>query len=151
MTNELARHCKCAVGIDICAENIRKAVKCENTEFICADVTKFLPKTKFDAIVLSNVLEHIEDRHSFLLSLTNLAPILLIRVPMLDRDWLTLYKKERGIEHRLDFGHFTEYTFDSFSDEMARAGLKFEDYRIRYGELYAVARKREDYVEADKR
>lgn len=66
--------------------------------------------------------------------------LFLIRVPMLDRDWVTLYKKELGLEYRLDVTHFVEYTLNSFAKELEDAGLKMESYRVRYGEIYAVAK-----------
>jgi hypothetical protein len=57
---------------------------------------------------------------------------------MLDRDWLTLYKKELGVEYRLDKGHFIEYTEQSFRDEVKEAGYKIVKLEIRFGEIYAI-------------
>jgi cytidyltransferase-like protein len=45
---------------------------------------------------------------------------LLIRVPMIDRDWITVYKRELGIEYRLDNTHFIEYTFKEFQDVISK-------------------------------
>jgi SAM-dependent methyltransferase len=91
-----------------------------------------------DVVVLSNVLEHIEDRIKFLRDIKTSAKKFLVRVPMLDRDWLTLYKKELGVEYRLDKGHFTEYTEQSFRDEVKEAGYKIVKLEIRFGEIYAI-------------
>lgn len=141
LSAEISRYCKKVVGIDMCVENIRQAKARAKGEFICADVTKYSFEDKFDAVVLSNVLEHINDRVTFLKSLSKGCDRFIIRVPMLDRDWITLYKKEMGIEYRLDSTHFIEYTLESFMEELKSAGLKLESHRIRYGELYAVAKK----------
>jgi len=69
---------------------------------------------------LSNILEHIENRVKFLNKIKNLAPKILIRVPMINRDWITLYKKELGVEWRLDKTHYIEYTLESFEKELEK-------------------------------
>lgn len=43
---------------------------------------------------------------------------------MINRDWITLYKKELGVEWRLDPTHCTEYTLESLKEELQKAGLK---------------------------
>lgn len=138
LTSDLAKHCKRVVGIDISSLNIARAKKAARADFVCADVTNYNFNGKFDCIVLSNVLEHINKRVLFLQKLKDHSARFLIRVPMLDRDWITLYKKEFEVEYRLDPTHCVEYTLDDFKKEMSDAGLKIESYRICYGEIYAV-------------
>lgn len=110
----------------------------ENLEYRVADATTFAPQEVFDVVVLSNVLEHIEHRVEFLKQIKHLAPKFLIRVPMFDRDWITLYKKELGLEYRLDTTHFTEYTLDGFTQELSDAGLTIQSHSIQFGEIWAV-------------
>ncbi|MCR4313754.1 MAG: class I SAM-dependent methyltransferase [Candidatus Uhrbacteria bacterium] len=110
----------------------------ENLEYRVTDATTFASQEMFDVVVLSNVLEHIEHRVDFLTRIKHLAPLFLIRVPMIDRDWITLYKKEFGLESRLDTTHFTEYTLDGFAQELARAGLMIQSHSIQFGEIWAV-------------
>ena len=111
----------------------------EDIPHLYGDGLRELLGTKpFDAIILSNVLEHIESRVEFLNRMKRKASKLLIRVPMVNRDWITLYKKELGLDYRGDRGHFTEYTFDSFKEELEDAGLEIEDYSIQFGEIWAV-------------
>ena len=43
---------------------------------------------------------------------------------IVDRDWIALYKKEIGVEYRLDKTHYIEYTLDTFQAELKKAGLK---------------------------
>ena len=62
----------------------------------------------------------------------------LIRVPMIERSWITLYKKELGIEYRLDRTHRIEYTMESFIRELEKAGLEISKYSIQFGEIWAV-------------
>lgn len=110
----------------------------ENLIYQIADATTFAPDDRFDIVVLSNVLEHIEHRVEFLKRIKHLAPLFLIRVPMIDRDWITLYKKELGIEYRLDKTHFTEYTLDQFAQELRDADLMIQSRSIQFGEIWAV-------------
>lgn len=110
-----------------------------NLEYRVADATTFSPEERFDVVVLSNVLEHIEHRVDFLKRIKHLAPLFLIRVPMLDRDWITLYKKELGLEYRLDTSHFIEYTVENFTQELLNAGLTIRSHSIQFGEIWTVA------------
>jgi len=67
-----------------------------------------------------------------------MAPKILIRVPMFNRDWITLYKKELGIEWCLDSTHFTEYSLESFQEELKKVGLNLKKYKIQFGEIWAI-------------
>ncbi len=110
----------------------------KNLVYHFADAITFSSQERFDVVVLSNVLEHIEYRVEFLTKIKHLAPLFLIRVPMIDRDWITLYKKELGIEYRLDTTHFTEYTFSSFMAELQEVGFAVVSSSIQFGEIWAV-------------
>lgn len=126
-------------GVDINTGNIQKAKKLfveDNLKFVEGDATVFKFSSSFDVIVLSNVLEHIEDRVEFLTRLkSNLKPkLFLIRVPAFDRDWRVPLKKELGIEWRLDDTHYIEYTLETFRDEIEISSLKIVDLNIKCGQ-----------------
>jgi len=132
------------IGIDLNLSNIEKArvgFNHANIVYIVGDALTDLPQNKFDVVILSNVLEHIENRIDFLkrLCLTVSLKRLLIRVPLFERDWRVPLKKELGIDYRLDSTHFTEYTHESFSDEMKEAGLIITHLESRWGEIWAEA------------
>jgi len=139
-------YCKSITGIDIEEKNIEKARQKHSKNgisYICSDATQYDFKNKFHAIILSNVLEHIEDRAGFLKKIylnqnRKTPPVLLLRVPMITRDWITLYKREQGVEWRLDSTHHIEYTLEQIFDEMNQAGLVIEEYEIQFGEFYGV-------------
>ncbi len=59
---------------------------------------------------------------------------------MFDRDWIPLYKKELGLESRLDLTHYTEFTKASFDKELGEAGYAVESFSIQFGEIWAVVR-----------
>jgi len=137
------------VGIDISRVYIERAQRQfakQGITYLCGDATQAGFDEYFDAIVLSNVLEHIEHRVEFLKEIyanqnPKHPPILLLRVPMIDRDWITLYKKEQGIEWRLDLTHYTEYTMKELEHELGQAGLEIQSYQIQFGEFYGEIRK----------
>lgn len=143
LSYDLSKKAKKVIGVDLNEKNIKLAKEkylSQNIEYIIGDVTKNLPNERFDAIVLSNILEHIEDRVEFLQKIKKLAPKILIRVPMINRDWITLYKKELGVEWRLDPTHYTEYTLKSLKEELQKAGLKIDKFSIQFGEIWAVGK-----------
>ncbi len=138
----IAKRTSRIVGMDIKADSIKKAQHrhaSAKIEYLVGDATTYKFTEKFDAVILSNTLEHIKDRVGFLKKLSKQAPLFLLRVPALTRDWLTVYKKEGGLEYRLDPTHYIEYTEESFRDELEKAGLTIQSLTTQFGEFYAVA------------
>ena len=135
-------------GIEIDNSMIEKAKKERNSyniEFICADATiyDYSKHKSIDCVTLSNVLEHIEYRVEFLKKLIqnvkwNNKKNFLIRVPMIDREWIAVYKKNLGLDYRLDKTHFIEYTFEEFQNELENANICINSYHIKFGEIYAI-------------
>ena len=135
------------VGIDkkkANIENARERFRRENLEFIVRDATQYNFKKFFDNIILSNVLEHIEHRVELLRRLRSISNIILLRVPMISRSWLAVYKKNNGYEYRTSLDHFIEYTFEDLKKELDRSGWKLESYQINWGELWGVLIKRDE-------
>jgi ubiquinone/menaquinone biosynthesis C-methylase UbiE len=131
------------VGVELNESNIifaREHYRHPGLSFIQGDATDSLPDDSFDVITLSNVLEHIEHRDVFLKEITDKfhPGKLLVRVPVLERDWRVPLKKELGIDYRLDPTHFTEYTQESYLDELRQAGLTAESMEFRWGEIWSV-------------
>jgi 2-polyprenyl-3-methyl-5-hydroxy-6-metoxy-1,4-benzoquinol methylase len=112
----------------------------QNAVFVCSNIERLPFARRFDVVVLSNVLEHLTARVDFLTTLVRtIMPLrVLVRVPMFDREWLVPYKRERGIEWRLDNSHSIEYTMNAFVAEMTCVGLRVMEASIKWGELYAV-------------
>jgi SAM-dependent methyltransferase len=134
-------------AVDIEPHNIARAKEKyshRNLIYLVADATTHRFESSFDVIILSNVLEHIKDRVEFLQKLSGLAPIILIRVPMITRDWISVYKKNEGFEYRLDDTHYIEYDESIFRGEMAAAGLAVDHLHVNFGELYAVVKRRSE-------
>lgn len=144
LTYDISQKAKKVVAVDLDRKNIELAKKIffrQNITYLVGDGTRLNLKEKFDVVVLSNILEHIEDRHSFLSRIYALAEKFLIRVPMVNRDWLTYYKKELGCNYLLDPTHKIEYTLETLEKEMAEVGLKVKSWSIQFGETWAVVTK----------
>lgn len=131
-------------GIDIDRRNVEHAKSRwshHNLRFTHGDATQEIPAGPYETVVLSNVLEHIEDRVAFLRLLrAAVSPRRwLFRVPLLNRDWTVPMTKEVGLPHFSDATHFTEYTEESFVSELKDASLKIDHMTIRWGEIWAEA------------
>lgn len=129
-------------GIELSQKNIDKAKKLyrnKNLKFILGDAWKDLPQEKFDTVVMSNVLEHIDDRVGFIRKVQAQvrAKRWLIRVPCFDRDWIVPLAEELGLDSRLDETHFTEFTRESFQKEMREANLDIKYLEVRWGEIWS--------------
>lgn len=148
MARDLRRRCAAVVGVDLTPRNIeiaRSRFAAPGVDYLCADALELPFEGAFDAATLSNVLEHIEDRTGFLSRLRERLGsecVLLVRVPLLTRDWLTPYKRELGLEWRLDLTHYTEYEPEQLRQELDRAGYALESLEVRFGELFVQARPR---------
>lgn len=145
LTYKVAQKAKKIVGIEINKKSVQYAQKHfnqENISYIHGDATKYNFEEKFDFIILSNVLEHIQDRIDFLRKIKDLSNFYLIRVPMINRSWIPIYKKQLGLEYRLDLTHYVEYTLESFQDEIEKVGLEMVSYSIQFGEIWAKIKKK---------
>ncbi len=132
-------------GIDLDAGSIAKARQHfvhPNLSFVHGEAPRDLQRSHFDVLVLSNVLEHIQSRLEFLRQLRDKtsASRLLVRVPMSDREWRVPLRAELGLFHFSDPTHFTEYTRDTFEQEMAAAGLAISHLQVNWGEIWAEVR-----------
>jgi 2-polyprenyl-3-methyl-5-hydroxy-6-metoxy-1,4-benzoquinol methylase len=130
------------VGIDLNPKNIAQAsqrYRHPRCRFMTGDALKTLPGEHFDVIILSNVLEHLPDRSSFLKQVNALLKPsrILIRVPLYERDWRVPLKNELKVEWRLDPTHEVEYTLEGFREEVTAAGLRITHQEVRWGEVWA--------------
>ncbi len=135
-------------GVDWCPRNLFKARAAAERAtlshpiaFAEGDITDHRVEGTFDTIVLSNVLEHITQRPQRLAMWRAwYAPRrFLIRVPAFDRDWRVPWKKQLGVEWRLDPTHETEYTRPQLCDELLAAGLFPQSISVQWGEYWCIA------------
>lgn len=136
-------------GIDLSTKNLAEAQSrsevagiAHRTTFECGDITVHRVPGRFDTIILSNVLEHLRDRPTLLQRWSAwYAPSrFLIRVPAFDRDWRVPFKRELGVEWRLDLTHETEYTRTQLDAELSEGGLVNTECHTQWGEYWCEAR-----------
>jgi len=137
------------VGIDYDVARLTLARNCTNIpnlQFVLGDATREVPAGKWDVVVLSNILEHIDDRVAFLkkLNLTVTPKRYLIRVPMFERDWQMALRRELGVDFRSDPDHRIEYTIKEFREEIFESGLDFFEMQTIWGEIWAVCHIKEE-------
>ncbi len=132
------------VGVEWSPRNIEKATALARgvepqPRFLLGDITTTRAEGTFDAVVLSNVLEHVSDRPARLRQWMNWyrPRRMLIRVPAFERDWRVPYKKELGVEWRCDDTHEVEHTGAQLRDELNLAGLAIAELRATWGEYWA--------------
>jgi len=138
----LAKAGMVVTGVDfvqISVEEARRRYQHPSLVFVEGDITRSIPDGLFDAIVMSNVLEHLEKRVELLRTVNErIRPrCWLIRVPMVNRHWTVYMKRELGMYYYSDPTHHVEYTVESFAEEMKAAGLAVAHREIAWGEIYA--------------
>jgi 2-polyprenyl-3-methyl-5-hydroxy-6-metoxy-1,4-benzoquinol methylase len=131
------------LGIDMNAEAIAHAEKFyqnSRLRFKHGNVFFDIPDSEtFDVIVLSSVLEHLENRIDFLKSLVQrFHPVkFLIRVPTFEQHYFKAVKRKLGLFAFVDATHVLEYSPDVFTEEMRQAALKINHLEIRWGDIWA--------------
>lgn len=108
-------------GMDIsktALENISPPIE-ENIKFLIGDISKqeSLPPMKFDLIICSEVLEHLDDDDTAIKNMNNLlnnSGKLIITVP---------YKKKYWTLHDDYAGHFRRYEWDELIDKLEQNGF----------------------------
>lgn len=129
-------------GLDLSDENIsagRRMFPHPSLTFVVGEAPEHVPAERFDVVMLSNVLEHVEHRVEFLRVVQERvsARRWLIRVPMFDREWRVPMRRELGLFYFGDPTHFIEYTQNSFEAEMRAARFQVRSMRINWGEIWA--------------
>lgn len=129
-------------GVDLNESSIAEAKRRfshPNLRFSVQDALKLEVKQPYDVVLLSNVLEHLNGRPEFLKRVQQQtgAKRLFVRVPLFERDWRVPLKKELSVEWRLDLDHKTEYTLDSFAQDVKDAGLQIKHLEVRWGEIWS--------------
>lgn len=129
------------VGIDMDQRRLNQAkssLNPDNLTFIVGDATKDVPEDAWDVVVMSNVLEHIEDRVGFLtrLRIATAAKRFLIRVPLFERDWLMPLRRELQIQYYSDPDHKIEHTVRELREEVSEAGFEIIELNTIWGEIW---------------
>lgn len=137
------------MGIDMDENQIAQAQAIENPPnltFLVCNALDALPQDPWDTIVLSNVLEHIDERVPLLAKLTASSALrrILIRVPLFERSWQVPMRRELGIYYFSDKTHCIEHRIDEFDQEISAAGLEIYERFTLWGEIWAACQPKGD-------
>ena len=113
------------VGVDISPANIATAkVRFPSVFFHAGNFTDFANQS-YDCVILSDILEHVEDDAKFLADASKLGKYVLVNLPLED-NWLN---RNRNYGPDDTSGHLRKYSLDQGLDLFKRAGLKILDYQ----------------------
>ena len=133
------------IGIDYDDQKLDQAMEnnsYKNLKFMNLDATKSIPTGNWEIVVLSNVLEHIQNRTLFIKKIIKNSKCnkILIRVPMFERSWEIPMRKKLGINYYSDNDHKIEHTLIEFKKEMAKSNVEIEQLHTIWGEIWAVCK-----------
>lgn len=109
--------------------------------YVESDALTYTADGPFDVAILSNVLEHVGPRVELLRALRERvgAGRLLVRVPMVDRDWVVPLRRELGLTYFSDPEHEVEYTPELLREELRAAGWEMSEPTLVWGEIWVEA------------
>lgn len=151
----IAEKAASVVGVDIRQDRIDLANrnnKKKNVHFELLDVMDGVPDDRFDVAICSHVLEHLDEPVEMLSRLAEKIPRVLVKVPMVDSNWMKLVKRDIGMFWMDDPDHRREYTEELLREHLEEGGWQVVEI-IRGHDLRATAISRcladsESYLES---
>lgn len=139
MSNKLAEFAKKVVGVDYVKENVEIAKSKHakyNLEFIYGDAFDYLESCneKFDVIILSHILEHIDEPLDFLKKCVPHAKKIFIELPDYDKTYLNHYRTQLNNKIQYtDADHVWEFDREELFELIKNCGLKVIETDFRFG------------------
>jgi SAM-dependent methyltransferase len=139
ITKKISPFVKKIVGIDfnqILIEEAKKNNSNYNIEYIVSDIFDYLKKIKknFDILILSHVLEHLDNPYDFLNKIKNKFKKIYIEIPDNDSDQINHMRHQLKIDICYnDVDHISEFTRDTFEDLIKKNKLKIIKKNYKYG------------------
>ena len=130
LSNIIAERVKKVVGIDHNEISIKKAKEAytkENLTFICEDAKAFLEESseKFDVLILSHILEHIDEPKEFLLNFKESFDYIYVEVPDFDKTPANHYRKDFNMKLiYTDDDHVSEFDRDELRELFGECGVQ---------------------------
>jgi SAM-dependent methyltransferase len=134
----VAEYVEKVVGIDHTKELIEIAIRDNfrpNITYIVGDALEYLQKEQnFDVLILSHILEHIDNPKKFLLDFNKYFKYIYIEVPDFDRSFLNIYRVDQKRELVwTDLDHVSEFDRQDLKDILNECNLLVISAEYRYG------------------
>lgn len=135
----IAEKAKRVVGIDYSKEDILKAKSLfqrDNLEYRCEDALIYLQnKTEtFDILILSHILEHIEEPENFLNTFKSFFKYIYIELPDFDKTLLNIIRKDLNMPFIYsDADHVVEFDREEIKAFFEKLNLKILQSEYRFG------------------
>lgn len=138
ITREVAKKARRVVGIDHSADAIAVAKQSagSNLTFHCGDAVKYLDEhgENFDVLLLSHILEHLDEPATFLERFKHHFRFIYVEVPDFDKTIFNRIRQKLGAALLYsDADHVNEFDRDEMLTLLERAGLDIESADYRYG------------------
>ena len=139
MSAMLASMAREVVGVDHDAAAIayaRATHQRSNLSFHSSDALAYLKKDpkRFDVLVLSHILEHLDHPEEFLRTFKDYFTHIYIELPDFDKTYLNLYRKDLGVKLiYTDDDHVSEFDRYELRGILDRVGIRIEEAEYRFG------------------
>jgi len=143
LTRKIADKCRRVTYLDSDSRMLQTAKESlsdlTNIDFQSSIDNLLRSESRFDMIVMSHVLEHIELRVEFLISLQELTGKICIEIPDLDSSALNYARMSLGSPLWSDEDHVVEMNFDSLEVLLFKSGWRIVKSSVRGGTIFVVA------------
>lgn len=140
ITNFIAEKAKEVIGIDYneaLVKDAQKRYSKANMQFIYKEAYEYLqtnPDKKFDVLILSHILEHLDNPEDFLIKFKNRFEFIYIELPDFEKTYLNAYRKELKLYlNYTDDDHISEFDRDEMLALLHKCNLKVIESEYRYG------------------
>ena len=136
---EIAGKAAHVVGIDHDSQAIETALrtrKRSNLEFHCTDALDFLKKNdrKFNVLILSHILEHLDDPKDLLNDFKDFFELIYIELPDFEKSYMNQYRKDLASDLIYsDDDHVTEFDRNELAALVQECGLEILEREYRFG------------------
>jgi SAM-dependent methyltransferase len=135
----IAEKAKKVVGIDYnekAIELAKRRYQRHNLEFHHGEALEFLKNSSehFDILILSHILEHLDNPQEFLNNFKNDFKSIYIELPDFERNYLNYYRKDLGLKLIYsDDDHISEFDRDELRTLLNNCKIEIINEEYRYG------------------
>lgn len=136
---EIAQYAKEVVGVDfdtVALEVAKQKFQKDNLQFINEEAFSYIDRIdkKFDTLILSHIVEHLDNPLDLLVKAGNYFEQVYIELPDFDKNYLNHYRVNLNNELvYTDDDHINEFNREELEELINKAGLKIIEAEYRYG------------------